>query len=362
MNLDFDPQKNYYDILGVAEDANDDDIKKAYRKLAMKYHPDRNSWNAAAEEKFKEINEANEVLSNQQKRSQYDAFRKGWGGFWWFDFWWWGFGGGWFGGWTVDFGDLGDVIGSFFGGWFGGVWWRRAGPQRGEDLELQRNISFEDAYHGLQKEITYGRAMPAEWITSKSCTACEGRWVVMQAARTMFGVMQTQTVCSSCGGAGQERYKDGKKVHNGGLEKQDQELTVKVPAGIKSGSKIKYPGMWNYGQNGGGAGDLYVKIVIKSHDLRRRDENNLLIDKEITIFDAVLGGSMEVEHPDGMVTVKIPKWLQVGEYIRVNGKWFGDKNMIGHRKWDMIVMPKIKIPKKLSSKEEKLWKELQNME
>lgn len=362
MNLDFDPKKNYYDILWIGEDAEADEIKKAYRKLAMKYHPDRNSWNAEAEEKFKEINEANEVLSNQQKKSQYDAFRKWWGGFW--DFWWfwgWGFWGWGFGGGSVDFGDLGDVIGSFFGWGFGGGWGaRRAGPQKWEDLELQWTISFEDAYHGVEKEISYSRLMPAEGVSAKTCPSCEGRGVVVQAVQTMFGVMQTQSACPSCGWAWQERFKDGKKVASGGLEKQEQSLTVKVPAGIKTGSKIRYPGMGNHGRNNGSAGDLYVKIVIKWHDMRRRDENNLLVDKEVSIFDAVLGGTMDVEHPDGNVTVKIPKWLQVGEYIRVAGKGFGEKGMLWNRKGDMIVMPKIQIPKKLSGKEEKLWKELQN--
>lgn len=355
MNLDFDPKKNYYDILGIAEDANEDDIKKAYRKLAMKYHPDRNRDNAEAEEKFKEVNEANEVLSNQQKRQQYDAFRKwgyGAGGFWWF---------GWFGNWAqVDiggFGDLWDLLGWFFGGWFGG-WWAR-GPQKGDDLLLQLTISFEDAYHGVEKEISYQHLVPAAWVTTKSCETCGWRGVVMQQARTVFGVMQTQAACPDCQGAGQEYYKDGVKIANGWLEQQSATLTVKIPAWIKTESKIRYAWKGNAWLLGWPAGDLYIRILVKQSEKRRRDGDNMLYDTEVGVYDAVLWGEMVIAHPDGDITVKIPKWLQVGEHIRVSGKWFGEKSTRWGRKGDLIVIPKIKIPKKLSKEQEKLWKELQ---
>lgn len=352
MNLDFDPKKNYYDILGLAEEATEDEIKKAYRKLAMQYHPDRNKGDKAAEEKFKEVNEANEVLSNTQKRQQYDAFRKGW------------FGAGWFGGFQggqVDFGnfgDLGDLLGGFFGGGFSGGA-RRSGPQQGDDLLLQLTISFEDAYHGIEKEISYNRYVLAEGVTSETCPTCHGRGVVTQQARTVFGVMQTQAACPECGGAGKQFFKAGKQVANGGLEQQSQTVNVKVPAGIRSETKIRYAGMGNEGLFGWPAGDLYVRVLVKHSEKRKREGDNLLVDADITLFDAVLWGEMTVSHPDGAIEVKIPKGLQVGEQIRVSGKWFGEKSTRGGRKGDLIVIPKIKIPKKLSKEQEKLRKQLQ---
>jgi molecular chaperone DnaJ len=356
MNLDFDPKKNYYEILGIAEDANEDDIKKAYRKAAMQHHPDRNKDNPGAEDKFKEANEANEVLSNPQKRQQYDAFRKG--GYWagWFGGFWWGWGFGWFNGGQVEFGDLGDLLGGFFWWGFGGWGWR--GPAKGDDLMLQLTLSFEDAYHGIEKEISYQRMIPAEWVTTKPCPHCDGRGVVMQQARTVFGVMQTQAACPDCQGAGQEYYKDDKKIAGGGLEQHTENLTVKVPAGIKTDSKIRYGGKWNAGMLGWPAWDLYIRILVKQSEKRRRDGDNMIMDIDVSIYEAVLGGEQKIAHPDGEIKVSIPKWLQVGESIRVGWKWFGEKSTRWGRKGDLIVIPKIKIPKKLSKEQEKLWKEL----
>lgn len=355
MNLDFDPQKNYYDVLGVSEDASEEEIKKAYRKLAMKYHPDRNKWDKEAEEKFKEVNEANSVLWDTQKKQQYDAFRKGWFGAWGFGW----FGGQWFGWWTVDFGDLWDLLWGFFWWSWGFGWWGRAWPQRWDDLVLQLTISFEDAYHGMKKQVSYGRLVTSPDLTSKTCETCQWRGVVLQQRRTPFGVMQTQAVCPDCQWAGTERFNaDWAKVSWGGLEKQQHAIDVTIPAWIKSWSKIRYPGMWNDWKLGGESGDLYVKILIKQSDVWRRDGDNLLVDADITLFDAVLGWEVTVPHPDGDVTVKVPKWLQIGEYIRVSNKWFGEKKLLGGWKGDMIVIPKIWVPKRLSKKEEKLWKEL----
>ena len=354
MNLDFDPQKNYYDILGVWEDADADEIKKAYRKGAMKYHPDRNKWDKAAEEKFKEINEANEVLSDTQKRQQYDAFRKGWFGAW--GFWWWFGGFGW--GQQVDLGDLWDLLWGFFGGWWFGGWGaRRSWPKRWDDLMMELTISFEEGYHGVKKDVSFSRLVQAEWVEEKICEMCKGAWVIAQQARSPFGVIQTQTACPQCGGAGKEYYKDEKKLSNGWREKEPVDLTINIPAWIKTWSKIRYPGKGNAWLHGWAAGDLYIKIVIKSSDSWRRDGDNLLVDLEVSLYDAVLWWEAVVSHPDGDVKIKIPKWLQVWEYIRVNGKWFGDKWLLKH-KWDMIVMPTIHIPKRLSKEQEKLWKKL----
>lgn len=179
----------------------------------------------------------------------------------------------------------------------------------------------------------------------------------MQQVRTPFGVMQSQAACSSCGGVGELYYRDGKRIADGGLEKKSQEITIKIPAAIENGTKIRYPGMGNDGPMGGPSGDLYVKIMVKSADKWKRDGEHLVSEIDISIYDAVLGATVEVEHPDGKLSVKIPKGLQVGEYVRVSGKGFGDKGLFSKR-GDLIVKPFIKIPKKLSGKEEKLWEEL----
>jgi molecular chaperone DnaJ len=349
---DIDPQKDYYAVLGVSEDASDDDIKKAYRKLAMAHHPDRNKGDKTHEDKFKDINAANDIIGDPEKRKQYDAMRKG--GFGW-GFWW--FGWGWFGGfqgWGFQV-DLGDIMDGFFGGWFGG--WGRRGPVQGDDLVLQLTISFEDSFHGVEKKISYSRAVMASDVSKQSCSACDGRGVVAQQVRTPFGVMQSQAACSSCGWAGELYYRDGKRIADGGLEKTSQEVAVKIPAGIESGSKIRYPGMGNDGPMGGPSGDLYVKIMVKTADARKRDGENLIAEIDISVYDAVLGATVDVAHPDGKISVKIPKGLQVGEYVRVSGKGFGEKGMFSKR-GDLIVKPLIKIPKKLSGKEEKLRSEL----
>lgn len=200
----------------------------------------------------------------------------------------------------------------------------------------------------------------SEELEKKSCDTCGGVWVVAQQVRTPFGVMQSQWACPSCEGAWTEWYKDGVKVSGNGLVESKQEVEVNIPAGIKSWSKIRYPWMGNGGYFGGPEGDLYIKIVVKSSDKRRRDGDNLLVGADITLFDAVLWGEVEVPHPDGPVKVKIPKGLQVWEYIRVSNKWFGEKWLLKN-KWDMIVSPDIRIPKRLSKKQEKLWKELQGL-
>ena len=351
MNLDFDPQKNYYDILWLEEGADEWEIKKAYRKLAMKYHPDRNKNDKEADEKFKEVNEANEVLSDTQKRQQYDAYRK-WG------FWAWGFGGFWWwgfsGAWGVDLGDL--LWGFFWWGW-GFGWAQRQWPTQGDDLIMQMTISFEQAYHGFSKTITYGRLQQVEWVEEKVCQTCNGAWVVAQQARTPFGVMQTQAACPTCGGAWKEHFKDGKKLVDWGLEEVKESLEVVVPEWIKSWSKMRYQWRGNAWRNGWPNWDLYIKVLIQESQQRERKGNDIYVKTKISIYDAVLGWTVSVQHPDWAIEIKIPKWLQVWENVRMKGKGFG-KSWLLSSKGDLVVVPTISIPQKLSKNEEKLWKEL----
>lgn len=352
MNLDFDPQKNYYDVLWIEEWAWEDEIKKAYRKLAMKYHPDRNRDDKSAEEKFKEVNEANEVLSDNQKRQQYDAYRKG--GFGAGGFWWGWFGWAWWFSWWVD---LWDLLWGFFWWWGGFGWWGRRWPQQWDDLLLQITISFEESFHGLKKEVSYSRNVKEEWLEEKTCATCNGAGAVAQQARTPFGMMQTQTVCPTCQWQWVEFYKNGTKQSGGGVVSQTEKVEVHIPAWIKSWSKIRYTGKWSAWAFWWPEWDLYIKILVKTSDLWKREGDNILVEKEISLFDAVLWWEMTIEHPDKAVKVKIPKWLQIGEQIRVSWKWFGDKWLL-KSKGDLIILPKITIPQRLSKAEEKLWKEL----
>lgn len=305
---DFDPQKDYYKMLGVEKTANDDEIKKAFRKLAMKHHPDK-WWD---QEEFKKINEANMVLSDRNKRSQYDAVRAGWGGgFWGGWFGWGGFSGWWFadGGFQVDFGwggfgDLQDILDAF-------MWWGRGNrPRQWDDLQLVLNISFEQSYHGLEKNFDYNYS-----------------------------------------------------VQNGShLVKNKRNITVKVPSGIKTGQMIRYPGMWNWGIHWWPDWDLYIKISVTSNKTRDRQWDDIYTTIEMNAIDMVLGATMSVDHPDGKVSVKIPKNTQATDIIRVKGKWFQiSKSMLWGKYWDMLIKIKVLLPKKLTKDQEKLWEELKKI-
>lgn len=356
--FDFDPKKDYYNILWVTESATDEEIKKAFRKLAMQYHPDK-WWDW---EKFKEINEAFQVVWDAQKRQQYDSVRK-WG-FGWFDFGnFWGFGG-----WSSNFdvNDIFDMFGDVF--WWWG-WWRRGrsrGPVRWDDIVVNMWITIEEAYKWWKREFKYARHIHCDECWGKGiskdsqrteCSTCHGKGAVYSTQRTPFGVMQVQTVCPTCHG---EWYMDSKpcsKCWGNWLSSKQEQIEIEIPTWIDTWEYIKFSGMWNYGRNWGEAGDLYVKFSIKSDDKFKRKWQDLLLDINISIFDAVLWWEIEVPHPDGKVKVKIPKWLQFGDLIKVWWKWFWRWWFLSKR-WDFILQPKISVPKKLSKEEEKLWNSL----
>lgn len=303
---DFDPQKDYYKMLGIEESASDEEIKKAFRKLAMKHHPDK--W--GNEEEFKKINEAYQVVGDSQKRQQYDAVRKWWFG--WFG--WWGFGGfqwgwfGWFGGADVQidgFGDLGDIIEQFMGWWF---WWASRRPRKGQDIQLSLTISFEESYHGIEKTVNY--------------------------AKHEFDA-------------------------NGQATRVTKKVDAKIPAGIQHGQYIKYTWMGDGWRNGWPDGDLYVQINIQSSSLWTRKGDDIYTTLEIMVHDLVLGSEHEVAHPDGNVTVKVPKCTQPTDILRVKGKWFGKKwGVFSSHAGDLMVKLIIKTPKKISKEETKLWEEI----
>lgn len=353
--MDFDPNKNYYEILGVSEDSSIEDIKKAFKKAAVKHHPDR--W--GSKEEFQKVNEAYQVIWDPAKKQQYDMFRKWWfSGFgWWeggFDFG--GFQGGWFDFGGVDFGDL--MWGIF--GWSGfdfGWWGGRSRVRRWDDIKDTINISFEEWFLGIEKKIAYYRYVQAQWVESKQCDVCKWKGKVTKQARTPFGVMQTQSVCDRCGWTWNIYTKNWKELDNGWLERVKETLDIKIPAWIKDWAYIKFSGKGNAGFGGAETWDLYIQIRVNPSKVFERRWDNLYVKIDVSIFDLVLGWETQVAHPEWKIKVKIPKWTQIWDMVKISGKWFG-AGWIFSKRWDMYLIPHISIPKKLSKAEEKLWEEL----
>ncbi len=341
-------KRDYYEVLGVGRGASEDEIKKAYRKLAKKYHPDLNPGDQEAEQKFKEVNEAYEVLSDASKRGRYDQFghagvdpNYGAGGG--------GFGGG-FG--DFDFGDLGDLFGSFI---FGGGRASRNGPARGESIRVALTISFEEAAFGCEKEVTVDRVEQcpackgsgcAEGAAPEVCTQCGGSGQVQQRRQTPMGVFSTSTVCPRCGGKGKIIHSPCKECSGSGQQRRRKTIKVNVPAGIDSEQTISLRGQGNAGRNGGPAGDLLILINVRPHELFRRDGSNVWCDAPITFTQAVLGGEMEIPTIDGKVKYTIPEGTQTGTTFRLRGK--GIPNLNGRGRGDQYVTVNIETPRNLS--------------
>ncbi len=357
-------KRDYYEVLGVSKGASDDEIKKAHRKLAKKYHPDLNRDNPEAAEKFKELNEAYEVLSDKDKRAKYDQFGfagvdpnygAGQGGF-----------GGGFGG--FDMGDLGDIFGSFFGGGFGGSSSRsrRNAPQRGETLQQRIMLSFEEAAFGCEKEITINRTEScdecggtgAEKGTSvETCSNCHGSGVVMQTQRTPLGMFQTQGACPNCRGTGKIIRKPCKKCGGTGKMRKSRTLKVKIPAGIDDGQSIQLRGQGNAGVNGGPSGDVIVTISIRPHPLFTRDGNNVICEIPISFPQAALGDTLQVPTIDGKVEYTIPEGTQTGTVFRLRGK--GIQNVNGRGRGDQYVRVNIEVPTHLTDHQKRLLRDFE---
>jgi len=347
---DFDAQKDYYAILGISEDATQDEVKKAFRKLAVKYHPDKAGGDKA---KFQEANEAHQTLSDEKKRQQYDMVRKWWfGGMWggWFDF----GGGGGFDMWWVD---LGDIMWGIFGWGFGGGR-KSQGAVSWESIKHKLNITFEEAFLWAEKKISYTRYQTVDGADKSQCRQCNGRGSVVQQVQTPFGVMQNQKVCPHCQWTWSIFKKDGKELPNWWLEQHTEVISVKIPTWIKDWVYIKYAGKWHDGPWGSASGDLYIQINVASSKQYSRKWSDLYVSAKITLFDLVLGGQTEIPHPEWKLKVKIPKWTQIWDLIKITGKWF-DTSWVFSKKWNLYIDPQIHIPKRLSKKQEKLRKELQ---
>lgn len=355
-------KRDYYEVLGVTKGATEGEIKKAYRKMAIKYHPDKNPDNAEAEDKFKEAAEAYDILSNSEKKARYDQFGHSMGGG--------GFGGG--GGNHMNMEDIfsqfGDVFGggggggfeSFFGG--GG---RRGGARqagvRGSDLRIRVKLSLKDIAEGVEKKIKVQRLNLADGVTFTNCSQCNGTGVVRTMQRTILGQMMQESHCPSCGGSGKKLDKKPAGVQNDGLERKEEVVTIKIPAGVEDGMTLSMRGNGNTGPMGGPKGDLLIVIEEDTNDNDlRREGNNVVYELYVSFPDAVLGKSIEIPSISGKVRIKIEPGTQSGKMLRLRGKGIPDIN--GYGTGDQLVHVNVWTPKQLNSEEKELIEKLQQAE
>lgn len=357
-------KRDYYEVLGLSKGASDDEIKKAFRKMAMKYHPDKNPGDKEAEEKFKEINEAYGVLSDADKKSKYDRFghagvdpNAGFGGG--------GFGGGFSGG----FGGFEDIFDMFtgggFGGGFGGQQRRNNGPRKGQDLQKAINITFEEAAFGCKKEIEITKYVKCgtcngegtkPGTSKKTCPHCNGTGQISQMQKTPFGQFQSVTQCGNCGGTGQINESPCEDCRGTGKVRKTVKIAVDIPAGVDNESVIPIRGQGEPGANGGPNGDLYIVLNVKPHKMFKRSGSDLYLEIPISFDQAALGADITVPTLEGKVSYKIPAGTQPGTTFRLKGK--GVKNLRNDRMGDLYVKVNLEVPTKLNHKQKKAVEEL----
>ncbi|WP_027625035.1 molecular chaperone DnaJ [Clostridium lundense] len=343
-------KKDYYEILGLEKGASDEEIKKAFRKSALKYHPDRNPGDKEAEEKFKELNEAYQVLSDPQKRAQYDQFGTT-------DFNGAGFDGG-FGGFDFsDLGGFGDIFDSFFGGGFSGGR-RRNGPQRGSDVEYTINLTFEEAVFGVEKEISLTKSEKCETCGGtgakagshpKTCSKCGGTGQVKVQRNTPLGSFVSVNTCDACGGKGTVISDPCPDCKGKGNVRKQKKIKVNIPAGVDNGNIIPLRGQGEAGTNGGPSGDLYINIRVAPDKLFKRKGFDIYVDAHISFAKAALGTELKVRTIDGDVKYDVPAGTQPGTIFRLKGK--GVSNVNGRGRGDQYVNIIVDIPKSLNQRE-----------
>lgn len=349
-------KRDYYEVLGVDKNADASTIKKAYYKLAKQYHPDANPGDKVAEEKFKEANEAYEVLSDAEKKAKYDQFGHaafdpsmggGNGGFG-------GFGG--FG----DFGDLGDILGGMFGGAFGGGRQRRNGPTQGDDIGANVTVTFEEAAFGVKKDISYNRVCRCSDCNGtgasggssgvETCSVCRGSGQVRRVQRMGGMSFQSTAPCEACRGTGRIIKNPCVKCRGTGQIRENKRLTVSIPAGIDNGERIALRGQGNDGRNGGPAGDLIITVSVRSHNIFERDGYNVYCEVPLTVAEATLGAEIDVPTLEGNTKYTIPEGTQPGTRFTLRNKGIPYVNGNG-RRGDLIFRATVEIPKGLTDKQ-----------
>lgn len=349
-------RRDYYEVLGVSKNASDQELKRAYRKLAMQYHPDRNPGDKEAEEKFKEAAEAYGVLSSPETRARYDRFGHA------------GVGssaasaGGWPSG---DFGGFEDILGDLFGDFFGNRTSRRRGPQRGSDLRYDLEITLEQAATGYKTQIRVPRLETCEPCRGSgaapgtapvTCSQCGGSGQV----RFQQGFFSVSRTCGQCRGSGRTITDHCKACRGAGLIEKEQNLEIKIPAGVDTGARLRISGEGEAGPNDGPRGDLYVFIQVKEHDLFERQSNNLYVNVPITFSQAALGAEISVPTLDGETTLTVPEGTQTGSIFSLKGK--GIVSLQGQGRGDLFVVTSIITPAKLSREQRKLFEQLAQLE
>ena len=360
-------KRDYYEVLGLSKGASNDEIKKSYRQLAKKYHPDLNPDNKEAEAKFKEVNEAYEILSDPGKKEKYDRFGfagvdpsygAGQGGA--------GFGG--FGGFGdgMEF-DLGDLFGSFFGGGFGGGGFGGSSrsnpnaPRRGNDIQITVSLTFEEAAKGCTKNVDFPRietcdecagSGAAKGTSSQTCPECNGRGQITTQQRTPFGVISTQKQCPKCGGKGTYNPTPCNKCKGAGRIRRPIKKDITIPAGIDDGQRVILRGQGHEGKNGGYPGDLIIQVTVRPHAVFERDGFDMYCDVPITFYEAALGAKIKIPTLEGDVEIDIPEGTQTGTVFTVKGKGIQMVNSKG--KGNLYVKVVVETPKGLNGEQKKL--------
>ena len=358
-------KRDYYEVLGVDRNASQDEIKKAFRKLARKYHPDMNRDDPSAEEKFKDINEAYEVLSDPDKRSQYDRFGHTAQGSTWgpgggegFDFG--GFG---------PFGPFESIFDEFFGGGFGGPRSARRGPERGRNIRYDLEMTLEEAASGLEREIEIRRLETCDvcngtgakpGTSPTTCPVCQGTGRISETRSTVFGIGTVTTTCSRCFGKGTVITDPCANCQGRGRVPKTRKIKVEIPKGVDSGVRMRVEGQGEAGVRGGPPGDVYVYITVKPHPVFKRSGNDLIYEQPISVYQAALGDEIEVPFIDGKTSLRVPEGTQTGTSFRLRGK--GMPDVRGRGRGDQHVRVKVVIPTKLSEKEKELFRELAKMQ